>query len=140
MSSRYSQLRVWAASSASRARSSWLLASAKVLNRFCFFCALSCDWSLPPFDEAFARACRGSKKKKSVTVKNVEAKGRERGLVGSASFLTSAASAAFLRASLASPELASPALPSVRGGPPTFWGTRDVFGPGGGAEPRRRPG
>lgn len=58
----YSQFRAWAASSASRARSSWLLASARAF-RFCFFCALSCDWSLPPFEEAFARACPKTKKK-----------------------------------------------------------------------------
>jgi hypothetical protein len=63
----YSQFRAWAASSASRVRSSWLLASARVLERFCFFCALSCDWSLPPFDEAFARACQEITKRDSVS-------------------------------------------------------------------------
>jgi hypothetical protein len=33
-----------------------LLASARVLDRFFFFCALSWDWSFPPLEEAFARA------------------------------------------------------------------------------------
>lgn len=56
----YSQLRAWAAASASLARSSWLLASARALDLFCFFCALSCDWSLPPLEDAFARASAAS--------------------------------------------------------------------------------
>lgn len=55
--------------------------------------------------------------------------------------LTSAASAAFLRASSWSPAV-SPAMlpPKVRGGPPTVLGIGAVLGASGGADPRTRPG
>lgn len=55
--------------------------------------------------------------------------------------LTSAASAAFLRASSVSPEAsAAEPLPKVLGGPPTFVGTGAVPAAGAGAEPKTLPG
>lgn len=95
---------------------------------------------MPPFDEAFARAYQ-ERTRRYQSVNSSNKLFRQWGFG-----LTSAASAAFFRASLGSLELLTalptslPAPPSVRGGPPTFGGTRDVFGPGGGAEPRGRPG